>query len=201
MRRWLILSVLGLAGVLGTSSRASAWWVFGGPYYTSAAFPCVNPPGYYTNLYYYGWMYPWYAYYNYSHGPYNGWWLNGGYATYASCGHNQPACPIPGYVGGPQYGGPPFYPHCSSGSHTPNLYPTAGTVSITMPADAKLLFNGTPAEGSGGQRTFQTPPLQPGQDYAYDLTAQVVVDGQVRQVTERVIVRAGEETKVTLAAK
>ena len=77
-------TVLVLAGVLGTTNRASAWWVFGGPYYTSAAFPCANPPGYYTNLYYYGWMYPWYAYYNYSHGPYANWWWWGGYMTYAN---------------------------------------------------------------------------------------------------------------------
>ena len=63
------------------------------------------------------------------------------------------------------------------------------------------MFNGTAAEGSGALRTFRTPPLQPGREYAYDLTAEVVVDGRVRQVTERVVIRAGEETKVTLAAK
>src|SRR5262249_20085589 len=139
MRRWLILSVLGLAGVLGTSSRASAWWVFGGPYYTSAAFPCVNPPGYYTNLYYYGWMYPWYAYYNYSHGPYNGWWLNGGDATYPPCGHNQPARPIPRYVGGPQDGGPPLFPPPSSGPPPPPpLPPPRAPCPPTPPAPHPL---------------------------------------------------------------
>jgi uncharacterized protein (TIGR03000 family) len=213
MRRWLILSILVLAGVFGTTNRASAWW---GPYYTSAAFPCVNPPGYYTNLYYYGWMYPWYAYYNYSHGHYNGWWLNGGYATYGSCGpcgpygcgHGYGAYPIPGYVGANQYSAPPYVPGSSQGSsHAggPNGIwqkgPAPGSVSVTLPADAKLKFNGAPATGTGTTRTYQTPPLEPGQDYTYDLTAEVVIDGRVRQVTERVTVRAGEETKVVLAAK
>jgi uncharacterized protein (TIGR03000 family) len=207
MRRWLILAVLGLAGVLGSSGRASAWW---GPYYTQAAFPCVNPPGYYMNLYHYPWMYPWYAHYNYSHGHYQNWWLNGGYATYANCGPRPgvPPYPIPGYVGGPQYGAPPYVPGSSPpSSHAggPNGVwlnaPAAGRVTVTLPADARLQFNGAPAAGGGAVRTFQTPPLEPGQDYSYTLTAEVVIDGRVRQVSEKVVVRAGEESKVTLAAK
>ncbi|MBY0513611.1 MAG: TIGR03000 domain-containing protein [Gemmataceae bacterium] len=213
MRRWLILAALGLAGVLGGAGRADAW---GGPYYTQAAFPCVNPPGYYTNLYAYPWMYPWYAHYNYSHGHYQNWWVNGGFATYAGCGpHGCPPgtagymYPIPGYTGGPVYGGPPYVPGSSApSSHAggPNGVwlqggPGVGTVTVNLPADAKLQFNGTPAEGSGMVRTFQTPPLEPGQDYAYTLTAEVVVNGEVRQVSEKVVVRAGGQTTVTLAAK
>ncbi len=229
MRRLLILAILGLAGVLGTTGKASAFWPYGGPYYTSAAFPLANPPGYYTNLYYYGWMYPWYAGYNYSHGHYNGWWQNGGHASYGICGSNPASCPIPGYVGGPQYSGPPFAPNCASNSShaggpngmwlqggagagtgvpttgtTPASTPgcaSCGTVSINLPTDAKLAFNGTPAAGTGSVRTFQTPPLTPGQDYSYTLSAEVVVDGKLQLVSEKVIVRAGEETKVTLAAK
>lgn len=213
MRRLLVVPVVALAVMLGSTGRASAFWALGGPYYTTAAFPSVNPPGYYTNLYYYGWMYPWWSHYNYSHGPYAGWYQNGGVATYGGeCGPNGCQVNYPGYIGGPQYGAPPYVPGSSPGSsHAggPNGIwsqggggaPLAGTVSVNLPADAKLLFNGTTAEGSGTQRTFTTPPLQPGQAYAYNLTAEVVIDGRVRQVTERVVVRAGEETKVTLAAK
>ena len=112
MRRLLILSALGLAGILGTTGSAPA----NGPYYTSAAFPLANPPGYYTNLYSYGWQYPWFSQYNYSSSPYAGWWQNGGYATYRVCGTNPAACPIPGYIGGPQFGGPPFMPGCRNES-------------------------------------------------------------------------------------
>jgi hypothetical protein len=61
-------------------------------------------------------MYPWYADYNYSGSPYAGWWQTGGYATYRVCNPNPLACPIPGYVGGPQYAGPPFTPGCTNQS-------------------------------------------------------------------------------------
>lgn len=190
MRRWLILSIVGLAGVLASDSRASAYG-YGPtvrPYYTSAAFPCVNPPGYYTNSYYYAWYYPWFANYNYSHGSFANWYQWGGYATYggtcgfAGCGPNGCATGSSG-----------------SGYAAANA-PIEGTVSITLPADARLLFNGTPAEGTGTTRSFRTPALVRGQEYAYDLTAEVTRDGAVRTVTERVIVRAGETTNVTLAA-
>ena len=60
------------------------------------------------------------------------------------------------------------------------------------------MFNGTLAGGSGDSRTFATPELNPGQDYEYMLTAEVVREGQTVTATERVIVRAGEVTKVTL---
>ena len=231
MRRLLILSAIGLAGILGTTGPATA----GGPYYTTAAFPLASPPGYYTNLYSYQWMYPWFSQYNYSASPYAGWWQNGGYATYRVCGVNPATCPIPGYIGGPQFGGPPFVPGCrNESSHAggpngvwlnggaPAVAPVAvpapavapavvpvpvpvpvpnGKVMITLPSNAKLSFNGMFAAGSGNVRTFQTPPLQPGIDYTYTLSAEVMVDGKIRTVSENVIVRAGEETKVTLAAK
>src|SRR5438876_6299919 len=84
MRKWLFVSVLAVAGVFASAGRSAAmWWCDSGPYTTSALFPCANPPGWYTSRYYYAWQYPWYAYYNYSHGPYAGW---GGFATYGNCG-------------------------------------------------------------------------------------------------------------------
>lgn len=116
MRRWLVLFAFGLLGMLGTTDRASAQVINCGPYYTQAAFPGMSPPGYYMNLYQYNWYYPYYAHYNYSHGHYQNWWVNGGYATYGwpYSGHpGYPAYPIPGYVGGPQYGAPPYVPGTS----------------------------------------------------------------------------------------
>src|SRR4051812_38668231 len=83
MRKWLFVPVLAVAGVVTSARRAPAFWFCdSGPYTASALFPCANPPGWSTSIYYYAWMYPWYAYYNYSHGPYAGW---GGFATYANC--------------------------------------------------------------------------------------------------------------------
>src|SRR4051812_5242100 len=83
MRKWVFASVLAVAGVFASSGRASAFWFCdSGPYYISALSPCGPTPGWYTSRYWFAWQYPWYAYYNYSHGPYAGW---GGCATYGTC--------------------------------------------------------------------------------------------------------------------
>jgi uncharacterized protein (TIGR03000 family) len=143
------------------------------PYYASAAFPCVYPPGYYTNSYYFPWYYPWYANYNYAHGPYSNWWWWGGYATYGGCCTPRPLVPVAAAA------------------------PTA-TVTVSLPADAKLWFNGVEAPGTGATRSFATPPLAPGMEYAYELTAEATRKGAVQKITQRVVVRAGQEATVDL---
>jgi uncharacterized protein (TIGR03000 family) len=45
------------------------------------------------------------------------------------------------------------------------------------------------------QRVFQTPLLEPGQLYYYDLRAEVERDGKTITRTQRVIVRAGAVTR------
>jgi uncharacterized protein (TIGR03000 family) len=155
------------------------------PYYTSALFPCHNT-GWQTNLWWYHWHYPWYAYYNHSHGPYANWMANGGWATYGgNCG-----------AGGCNYGAA-SHGHAGYTGYLASA-PVEGTVAITLPADAKLLFNGHAAVGSGETRTFRTPPLKPGESYTYQLTAVVVRDGREQTATEKVVVKAGEKTSVTL---
>lgn len=169
MRKVTFAAVLALAGL---ASPAQAW---DSPTTTSATFPLLTPPGYYTNTYYYGWAYPWFAYYNYAHGPYSNWYAWGGYATYGS------AWPARAYA-------------------DPFAGTAAGTLIVTLPADAKLFFNGVPSTATGATRTFTVPALSYLQDYAYELTAEVTVDGKPRRVPARVIVRAGETARVTLDA-
>jgi uncharacterized protein (TIGR03000 family) len=207
MRKWLFMSVLALAGMGLSAGRASAWffWPYGDHvslYYTPVAFPCLNPPGWYSNAYYFAWQYPWYANYNYANGYYANWWWGGGFATYGSC-----PCPAP-HVYAPvkeavvvveQAGKGPILPLPKK--VLPNDLPPGpapGTVSIALPADARLIFNGVAAQGTGDKRTYLTPVLNPGQDYQYVLTAEVVRDGQTVTATERVIVRAGTTTAVKL---
>ena len=203
MRKWLIVSVLAVAGVLASTERASADHPFCHPYTSPAVFPGLNPPGYYTATYYNLWYFPWYANYNYSSSPYANW---GGRATYGG-----DAAPHPYGVGIPNFANQQSAAPVGEApvgdapkGETPKRdttnedAPIEGTVSITLPADAKLLFNGTAANGIGQVRTFRTPPLTRGQEYAYDLTAEVVRDGQVVRATERVIVRAGAKSTVTL---
>lgn len=171
MRKSLIVAALVVAGVVSSTNRASAFGLVVMPTYASAAFPCLTPSGYFTNSYYFAWYYPWYSNYNYSHGPYSNWWWWGGYATYGGCcGPKAVAVPV----------GVP------------------AQVTVALPADAKLLFNGTAALGTGASRTFVTPPLVPGQEYAYELAAEVTVDGTTVVFREKVVVRAGQEAKATL---
>lgn len=208
MRKWLFVSVLALAGTGLSAGRASAWffWPYGNciPLYsTPVAFPCLNPPGWYSNAYYFAWYYPWYANYNYANGYYANWWRGGGFATYGSC-----PCPAPSVYPPVQSvsvavvekdGRGPILPLPKKAlpSGLPPQ-PAPGTVSIALPADARLIFNGVAAQGTGEKRTYLTPVLNPGQDYEYVLTAEVVRDGQTLTATERVIVRAGAETAVKL---
>jgi uncharacterized protein (TIGR03000 family) len=198
VRKLLIASVLALVGVGTSGERASAGeWTICGPWAQSAAFPMANPPGWYTNTYWYKWQYPWFAYYNYSHGPYANWMSGGGFATYGNyTGYPVTYAPWAGDAAAQQMLPPP--PPKKDPVPAPKTEPAPGKVTINLPADATLLFNGTAATGTGGVRTFATPPLQQGTPYGYELTAEVMRDGKMERVTERVIVRAGETASITL---
>ncbi|MBX9626966.1 MAG: TIGR03000 domain-containing protein [Gemmataceae bacterium] len=201
MRKSLVLAVLAAGGVAASAGPAPAL-SYGfrpaQPFTTLAAFPAVQPPGWYANRYYYQWPVPWFAYYNYSHGPYANWMAGGGYAYYAGLGDNQPNPPYPGYIGGPQYGAVHAGSHGGAGGGMAAATSGEATVVITLPADARLTFNGVPAAATGGTRTFRTPVLDAGREYAYDLTAEVLEGGTIRSAKRRVVLRANERVEVTL---
>ncbi|VTT98967.1 Uncharacterized protein OS=Pirellula staleyi (strain ATCC 27377 / DSM 6068 / ICPB 4128) GN=Psta_2893 PE=4 SV=1 [Gemmataceae bacterium] len=191
MRKFLLVLMV-FVGLVGAGQRGLAWdYIPKGPTPQTAAFPAMCPPGWYTNTYYYAWQYPWFANYNYSHGPYANWMSGGGFATYANLG------PYPMTHG--VWTPPPVNRGVPCGGDGSNC--AQGTVTVNLPADAKLTFNGTPAAGTGAVRMFTTPALERGTDYAYELSAEVVRDGKTERVTERVVVRAGEKATVTLAPR
>lgn len=232
MRKLLILAAVA-GGILVSAEAARAegqrpHWPIPAPdihdghqHSTSVTWPSVTPSGWYTNTYRHKWYYPWYAYYNFSMGPYANWMAGGGYAAYASNGpagmyysHKPPTepyigvwytgSPLPAYLSGPA--GPPTVivpkkdekQEEKKDEKPKDKQDKGGTVSIVLPTDATLLFNGVAARGTGGVRTFQTPPLHPGQDYQYELTAEVVRNGRTERATGTVIVRAGETATVVL---
>src|SRR5262245_42534083 len=87
MRKLALVGVMALGVVFVSNGRAAAWaWGHTGPWPQTAAFPCVNPPGWYSNTYSYAWQYPGFAYYSSTHGPYANWMAGGGYAYYKNCG-------------------------------------------------------------------------------------------------------------------
>jgi uncharacterized protein (TIGR03000 family) len=72
------------------------------------------------------------------------------------------------------------------------------TILVSLPADAQLTVDDTATTSTSASRVFVSPPLQRGKDYQYTLTAAIVRDGQKLAATERVTVRAGQETRVSL---
>src|SRR5947207_2106362 len=63
----------------------------------------------------------------------------------------------------------------------PNLPAPAGmtaraTVTVRLPADARLFAEGQPLTHAGGEKTFVTPELPPGRDFTYTFRAEYVRD-------------------------
>ncbi len=76
--------------------------------------------------------------------------------------------------------------------------PNAATIVVTGAKDASVLIGGLVSAGTGDTRTMVSPTLEAGQVYHYDLTAEVVRDGQTVKLTQAVTVRPGETTNVAL---
>jgi uncharacterized protein (TIGR03000 family) len=72
------------------------------------------------------------------------------------------------------------------------------TVDVILPTDdAELTFEGQPTKQTGKQRAFQTPPLEPGQRYVYDVHAKWTgADGKPVDEPRKVRVKAGD--KITI---
>jgi len=76
--------------------------------------------------------------------------------------------------------------------------PAAATIIVSLPADAKLIVDDTATTSTSASRVLTPPELEPGQDYHYNLKAEVVLDGKTVTVAKQVAVRAGEQTSVSL---
>ncbi len=74
----------------------------------------------------------------------------------------------------------------------------AAKLVVSLPADATLTIDEEATTSTSDLRSFVTPALTPGQDYIYNLKAEINRDGKSFIVTQRVTVRAGEETKASL---
>ena len=69
---------------------------------------------------------------------------------------------------------------------------TRARVVVSLPANGKLFVDDAPIANATGVKTFRTPVLSKGQQYFYEMRAEVVVDGKVVSQTRRVTVTAGE---------
>jgi uncharacterized protein (TIGR03000 family) len=71
-------------------------------------------------------------------------------------------------------------------------------VRVRVPAGAKLWFNGEATVQRGEVRHFESPALQPGESYYYDLRATWQKDGKTVERTRHLRVRAGDQISVNL---
>jgi uncharacterized protein (TIGR03000 family) len=72
------------------------------------------------------------------------------------------------------------------------------TIVVDLPADAKLLIDNEATTSTGMSRVFQSPTLNPGKEYQYTLTAEVVRAGKPVKAEKIITVKAGQTTPVSL---
>jgi uncharacterized protein (TIGR03000 family) len=72
------------------------------------------------------------------------------------------------------------------------------TITVNVPAGAKLYFDDKPTQQTGSQRTFTTPELRPGKEYVYQLKVEYIRNGRTMMRTKPVTVRAGETSRIDL---
>jgi uncharacterized protein (TIGR03000 family) len=69
-------------------------------------------------------------------------------------------------------------------------------ITVRVPEDAQLYVDGVVCPLTSKERSFDTPALQQGRSYYYDLRAEVVREGKTRASSDRVIVHAGKQVNV-----
>src|SRR5262249_4464224 len=74
---------------------------------------------------------------------------------------------------------------------------SAATIVVNLPADAKLSVDDNITQSTSASRVFATPVLDTDKEYTYTLKAEIIRDGKTITRTQRVTVRAGEESRVS----
>ncbi len=82
-------------------------------------------------------------------------------------------------------------------SSQPELRARAALIDVFLPPQATLTFQGMATSETGGIRVFQSPPLEPGRTYSYDIRATWRSDdGRDVARTQRLTVSAGDHATV-----
>ncbi len=69
-------------------------------------------------------------------------------------------------------------------------------LTVTVPADAKVIINGYETKTTGTSRSYVSRGLLPGQRYKYEIRAEVQRDGQMSSDSKVVYVGAGEQSRL-----
>src|SRR5688572_4796308 len=84
----------------------------------------------------------------------------------------------------------------SDGSPLPAQTGGVARVAIKLPRDARLHVDEVFCPLSGELRTFDTPPLDAGRKYFYNLTVEITHEAKPVRVKRRIIVEANRTTEV-----
>jgi uncharacterized protein (TIGR03000 family) len=124
----------------------------------------------------------------------------GGYGMMSGCGgcgYGGMMAPMgaPVTAPAPQPGAAPGRPMPSPTTAAPT---NAATLVVSGAQGATISVGGLVSTAGTDTRVLVSPTLEAGQAYHYDLTAEVVRDGQTVRLTQPVTVRPGETTEVRL---
>jgi uncharacterized protein (TIGR03000 family) len=87
---------------------------------------------------------------------------------------------------------------------TQSFYPPAdatssaqtATVDVRVPPNAEVFFDGDATRQRGPERIFQSPPLEPGKKFHYDVKVRFNDNGKMVEQTRQIAVKAGAKTDV-----
>ncbi len=75
-----------------------------------------------------------------------------------------------------------------------------GTLVLSVPENAKVVVNGVETRTTGSLRRYVSHGLKPGQAYRYQVKTLVEKNGEVVEESREAILRAGEVTRLAMAA-
>lgn len=166
-----------------------------------------------------GYYYPSYGYrsygyypfgYGYGSSPYG---YGSGYSPYYYSPYSYYGYPY-SYGGSPYYGGYSSYnlgsylPLSSGMTTQPATYASStvpvsaqntsvGRITLNVPANAEVWFDGTKTTSTGSIRVYTSPSLNPGQSYSYDIRARWEENGKPVEQTQHVSFSPGNHISLT----
>jgi len=146
------------------------------------------------------------GYRGYGRGPYIGIGIGAGYPYNGGYGYGYN-----GYDGSPYndyptstyaapdtttYGTPTTAPSGNYQSFYPTSNSTAASVSVTLSASGEVTFGSYQTSQSAGPKAYETPALNPGKTYSYDIRARWMDNGREVTQTRSVMIHAGDRVNV-----
>ncbi len=149
------------------------------PYGVLHHYGYYNPYAYQSKYLYYpfvgGGAYPWYDY-----RPYYGWDIKTSALPFQAAARA---------ASGTARGDRPTLPRIEG--------PATAHITLKVPADADIRFNGQKTRSMGAVREYDSPPLSPGYDYTYQLQATWKQGGRTITQSREVSVTRGSRVTVT----